>query len=121
MALKQQAIIRPSGDGFVVAVNGKVVRGGFATRALACMWAARQKIYARKTPRRVKPPLPPALEDLSIKPTRLLAELDGQAHWRFMLDARAGKYGPLYPCGRGEGLMFGEWKRGRAARAIKTT
>jgi hypothetical protein len=104
---------------FAVAVDGVVLRDDFKTRALAAMWATRQKIYEGTSPRRTKPIIPPELEDQSIKPTRLLAAMQGESHWRFMIDARAGLYGELYPLGRGHGLKFGKWKAGRDARAIK--
>jgi hypothetical protein len=116
---KQNAEIIPCDDGFAVAVAGEIVRAGFVSRGHAAMWAARQRIYRGKTPRRAKPTIPPELEDQSIKSTRLLAAMIGQSHYRFMIDARAGKYGPLYRFGRGEGLMFGNWKRAMAARIVK--
>jgi len=119
MPTKQASIVKTD-NGFAVSLDGVTVRDGFKSPGHAAMWAQRQKIYERTTPRRgAKPTIPPALEDESIKSTRLLAAMNGESHWRFMIDARAGKYGALYPFGKGQGLKFGAWKAGRDARAIK--
>jgi hypothetical protein len=115
----KQATIVPSDNGFAVVVDGNVVRAGFTSRGMAAMWAARQKLYRGTTRRHAKPVIPPALEDQSIKPTRLLAAMTGESHWRFMVEARRGTYGPLFRLGsKGYGLGYGNWKRGLAARAI---
>ena len=119
MSSKLNATIAPSASGWAVVVDGKVLHDGFVRPGHAAMWATRQGIYERTTPRRnLKPTIPAALEDESIKPTRLLAAMTGESHERFMIDARAGRYGELYPFGRGQGLKFGAWKAGRDARAI---
>ena len=116
-----QATISPTERGtFAVAIDGEIIRNDFKTRALAAMWATRQKIYRGTSGPLTKPTIPPALEDESIKPVRLLAAMSGQSYPRFMIDARAGKYGPLYPFGnKSHGLKFGLWKAGRDTRVIK--
>src|SRR5262249_16298050 len=117
----QKTRIVQTDDGKFALVDGygQIVRSGFRSKQLAAICGKRHKIYEGTTPSKRKTHIPPELEDLSIKPTRLLAEMTGESHWRFMIDARAGRYGELYPLGRGHGLQFGNWKRGLATRAIK--
>jgi hypothetical protein len=45
---KHNAKIIPSGNGFAVAVDGKIIRDGFTGPGHAAMWAARQGIYQGK-------------------------------------------------------------------------
>ena len=118
LAMPQATIIETS-NGFAVSLNGTIVRDGFTSRGHAAMWATRQKIYQGTTPRRAKPTIPAEIEDYSIKPIPLLAAMSGDSYPRFLADAKAGKYGPLYPLGKGHGLMFGNWKAGMATRVVK--
>lgn len=113
------AIIISSDNGFAVAVNGEIVRAGFVSRGHAAMWAARQKIYERKTPSRRPVEIPANLEDEAIKPIPLLAQMSGDSYPTFLADAKAGRYGALYQLGRRFGLKFGDWKRGMATRVVK--
>lgn len=119
--MAKNARIIPSDNGFAVVVGRHVFRDGFKDRAVAAMWASRQKsiIYKGITPRRAKPPIPPDLEDESIKPIPLLASMSGDSYRTFLADAKSGRYGELYQLANGFGLNFGNWKRGMAARIVK--
>jgi hypothetical protein len=115
------AIIQRTERGTYVLVVGGKVRHEARTRALCAKYGARQKVYRGKTPRRAKPTIPPDIEDHSIKPIPLLARMSGDSYRTFLADAHDGRYGPLYELANGFGLNFGNWKRGMAARQIKTT
>ena len=117
--VKNAATIQSTGRGTYAVVLGGKVRHEARTRALAAMWAARQKIYQGTTPRRAKPPIPAEIEDYSIKPIPLLAQMSGDSYRTFLADAKAGRYGPLYQLANGLGLNFGNWKRGTAARKVQ--
>jgi hypothetical protein len=122
MPTKQNARIIPSDNGYAVVVGRHVFRDGFKDRAVAAMWASRQKsiIYKGVTPRRAKPTIPAEIEDESIKKIKLLAEMSGESYPRFLAEAKAGMYGELYQLGKNIfGLKYGNWKRGMAARVVK--
>jgi len=116
-----QAVIRRTNDGsFAVIVDDEIVRDGFVSRGHAAMWASRQHLYERKTPRRRQVALPPDLEDESIKKLPLLARMSGKSYPTFLAEAKAGAYGELYQLGKNIfGLKFGNWKRGMAAQTVK--
>jgi hypothetical protein len=115
----KNAIIQLTERGTHAVVVGGKVRYEARTRAGAAMWGARAGVYRGVTPPRRKPPIPPDLEDESIKPIPLLARMSGDSYRTFLADAKAGRYGPLYELANGYGLNFGNWKRAMAARVIK--
>ena len=120
MSSKQTATIESCGNGFAVIVAGEIIRDGFVSRGHAAMWAARQRLYQRKTAPRREIALPPDLEDESIKKIPLLAKMSGKSYPTFLAEAKAGAYGELYQLGKNIfGLKFGNWKRGMAAQTVK--
>jgi hypothetical protein len=122
MSSKQTATIEPCGNGFAVAVGGEIIRAGFVSRGHASMWASRQHLYERKTPRRRQIELPPDLGDLRIVRSTHAAKIVGSSYPRFLEESRAGLWGPrVQISGNSFGHALGDLKRGLAARTIKDT
>ena len=119
---KKNATIQPTDRGFAVVVNGKVLRDNFPSRALAAMWAARQKIYQGKTPPRRQVEIPPDLENLRVIRRPQAAKIVNKSYRQFRAESDAGLWGARYQIGINTvGHTLGDLKRGMAAREIKAT
>src|SRR5262249_36964129 len=116
---KQTATIEPCGNGFAVAVGGEIIRAGFVSRGHASMWASRQHLYKRKTPRRRQIELPPDLGDLRIVRSTHAAKIVGASYPRFLEESRAGLWGRIQISGNSFGRALGDLKRGIAARQVQ--
>jgi len=119
MRSKQTATIEPCGNGFAVAMHGEVLRT-FRTKALACMWASRQKIYQRKTPRRQQIALPDDLGDLRVIKSSHAAKIVGASYPRFLEQSKSGLWGPRIQISAiSFGHTLGDLKRGIASRQVQ--
>jgi hypothetical protein len=118
--MSKQAKIISSGDGFAVAVDGENVRTGFNSRSLAAAWAARKGLYRRTTKPTRPTHIPAEFVEECIWRLRPLAKMSGDGYPRFLADAKAGVYGPLYRIAKNcFGLKYGNWKRAMEARIIR--
>src|SRR5262249_26247506 len=120
MTSATHATIEQVSDGsFAVIVDGEIARAGFVGRGHATMWAARRGLYRANRARPVAK-LPADLEDQRILKSPVAAKLVGKSYGQFLIESRAGKWGPRVQLGtKSFGHSLGDLKRGLMAAQIK--
>jgi len=121
MTSATHATIEQVSDGsFAVIVDGEIARAGFVGRGHAAMWAARRGFYRANRPSRRETQLPADLEDQRILKSPVAAKLVGKSYGQFLIESRAGKWGPRVQLGtKSFGHSLGDLKRGLMAAQIK--
>jgi hypothetical protein len=122
MPTKQASIIA-SGDGYAVSLDGKIVRDGFKNSGHASMWAARQGIYERVTPRRNAKPdnIPEPLMDERWLAVPVIADLQNRPYQCVLPEVRAGIWGKPIKVGGHYHVRCGDYRQKVAEREVKIT